>query len=406
MIRFHQIIVPFLVGIMTLCGSIYSHSAQTITLGMSSAFSGDNASMGEDFLAGAQAGFARFHNRTGHTIELTTLDDAYDPRQTAPNTRRLIKEEKVTALFGNLGTPTVAVSAPIATETKTLLFAPVTGSSIIRPKTPDRYIINYRASYEEEITAAFDALMKKYLLKESDIALFNQKDMFGNTSKNHLTKLMQKYGIQHQEGLFQMEYSRNTLAVEHAVADLLIRHPTPKVIFIVGSAAPSAKFIRLTRQYGLDPLFIGISFMSSRLFIEELQDVPAKIIISQVVPHFEEKSLPIIVDFHQDMTRFSPQNPLTPLSLEGYIAARIFTTALLNTEHINHETIIDALESLNQFDIGLGVPLTLSPAEHQASHSIWLTQLKDGKLIPIPFTKVPTLYLSDIMPLDATGKAQ
>lgn len=406
MIRFRQIIAPFLVGIMTLCGSIYSHSAQTITLGMSSAFSGDNASMGEDFLAGAQAGFARFHDRTGHTIQLTTLDDAYDPRQTAPNTRHLITEEKVIALFGNLGTPTVAVSAPIATESKTLLFAPVTGSPIIRPKTPDRYIINYRASYEEEITAAFDALMKEHLLKENDIALFNQKDMFGNTSKNHLTKLMQKHGIQHQEGLFQMEYSRNTLAVEHAVADLLIRHPTPKVIFIVGSAAPSAKFIRLTRQYGLDPLFIGISFMGSRLFIEELQDVPAKIIISQVVPHFEEKSLPIIVDFHQDMTRFSPHNPLNPLSLEGYIAARIFTKALPNTEHINHETMIDALESLGQFDIGLGVPLMLSPEEHQASHSIWLTQLKDGKLIPIPFTKVPTLYLSDIMPLDATGKAQ
>ncbi|GGN28338.1 MULTISPECIES: ABC transporter substrate-binding protein [Marinomonas] len=406
MIRFRQIIAPFLVGMMTLYSSIHGHSAQTITLGMSSAFSGDNASMGEDFLAGAQAGFVRFHDRTGHTIQLTTLDDAYDPRQTAPNTRRLITEEKVIALFGNIGTPTVAVSAPISTETKTLLFAPVTGSALIRPKTPDRYIINYRASYEEEITAAFDALMQEHSLKESDIALFNQQDMFGSAGKTYLNKLMQKHGIQRQTGLFQMEYSRNTLAVEHAVADLLIRHPTPKVIFIVGSAAPSAKFIRLTRQYGLNPLFIGISFMGSRLFLEELQDVPANIIISQVVPHFEEKSLPIIVDFHQDMTRFSPQSKLNPLSLEGYIAARIFTKALPKTVQMNRETIIDALESLGQFDIGLGVPLTLSLEEHQASHSIWLTHLKDGKLIPIPFTTVPKLYLSNMMSTETTGKAQ
>ena len=106
------------------------------------------------------------------------------------------------------------------------------------------------------------------------------------------------------------------------------------------------------------------------------------------------------------MTRFSPQSKLNPISLEGYIAARIFTKALPNTLHMKRKNIIDALESLGQFDIGLGIPLTLSPVEHQASHSIWLTQLKDGKLIPIPLTKVPTLYLSDIMPLDATGKAQ
>lgn len=406
MIRLRQIIAPFLVGMMTLCSSIHGHSAQTITLGMSSAFSGDNASMGEDFRAGALAGFASFHEKTGHTIELISLDDAYDPRQAAPNTRHLITEEKVTALFGNIGTPTVAVSAPIATESKTLLFAPVSGSSLIRPTTPDRYIINYRASYEEEITTVFDALVKEHSLNEEDIALFNQQDMFSSSGKSYLDDLMKKHGIRHEKGLFQMEYSRNTLAVEHAVADLLIRHPTPKVIFIIGSAAPSAKFIRLTRQYGLDPLFIGISFMGSRLFIEELQDVPAKIIISQVVPHVEEKKLPIVVDFHQDMARFSPRSPLTPLSFEGYIAAKIFTKALPETLPVNREAIINLLESLGQFDIGLGVPLSLSLEEHQASHSVWLTQLKDGKLIPIPVATVPKLYLSDMMNTETAGKAQ
>jgi branched-chain amino acid transport system substrate-binding protein len=404
--RLCHITLLFLVGITSLYYSTYSQSTQIMTLGMSGAFSGDNASMGEDFSAGARAAFTRYKENTGNQIQLITMDDAYEPKQAAPNVRHLIEKDFITALFGNLGTPTVAVSAPIAVENKTLLFAPITGSSLVRPKTPDRYVINYRASYEEEITAVFDALMKEHKLTQADIALFNQQDMFGSAGKTYLTKLMKKYGIKPQTGLFQMEYSRNTLAVEHAVADLLIRHPTPKVVFIVGSAGPSAKFIRLTRQYGLDPLFIGISFMGNRLFMEQLQDISAKILIPQVVPYFKDKSLPIILDFHQDMTQFSPQSNLNPLSLEGYIAARIFTKALSDNFPVNREEIIDIIESLGEFDIGLGIPLLLSSEKHQASHSVWLTQLKNGKLIPVPFTRVAELYLNDMMPQETAGKAK
>ena len=36
---------------------------------------------------------------------------------------------------------------------------------------------------------------------------------------------------------------------------------------------------------------------------------------------------------------------------------------------------MDALESLRNFDAGLGTPLTFGRTEHQASHKIWGTQL-------------------------------
>lgn len=371
-----------------------SQSTQIIKAGMSGAFSGDNASMGEDFTAGARAAFFRFNEETGHTIQLLTMDDAYDPKKVAPNVRTLIEKDLVNVLFGNIGTPTVAVSAPIALESKTLLFAPVTGSSVIRPITPDRYLINYRASYEEELSRVFDALAAELKLTQDDIALFNQQDMFGISSRKYLNDLINKHNIDPKDGLFQLEYSRNTLAVENAVADLLIRTPTPKVIFLVSSAGPSAKFIRLTREYGLDPLFIGISFMGNRLFLEQLQDVPARILITQVVPSFRDQKLPIAANFREDMAKYSPQAKLNSLSFEGYIAAQIFTKPFTNELPTSREKIIDALESLGKFDIGLGIPLILSPQEHQASHSVWLTQLKEGKLVQVPFTTAPELYLN------------
>ncbi|QRV22520.1 ABC transporter substrate-binding protein [Marinomonas foliarum] len=387
------VVFSFLLVLANLSAASTSQSAQIMKVGMSGAFSGDNASMGEDFSAGARAAFSRFKSETGHTVQLMAMDDAYEPRKVASNVRALIEESFVDVLFGNIGTPTVAVSAPIALENKTLLFAPVTGSSVIRPITPDRYLINYRASYEEELAAVFDALAAELNLTPDDIALFNQQDMFGSTGRKHLNKLIEKHNIDPKYDLFQMEYSRNTLAVEHAVADLLIRNPTPKVIFMIGSAGPSAKFIRLTREYGLDPLFVGISFMGSRLFVEQLQDIPARILVTQVVPSFRDKALPVAIDFREDMAKYSPQAKLNPLSFEGYIAARIFTKPFSNELPTSREKIIDALESLGEFDIGLGVPLMLSPQEHQASHSVWLTQLKVGQLVSIPFSAASKLYL-------------
>ncbi|PYF82246.1 MULTISPECIES: ABC transporter substrate-binding protein [Marinomonas] len=396
MVLSRLVVFSFMFILANLSFASTSQAAQIIKVGMSGAFSGDNASMGEDFSAGARAAFSRFHSETGHTIQLMSMDDAYEPSQVGSNVRTLLKDSFVDVLFGNIGTPTIAVSAPIALENKTLLFAPVTGSSVIRPSTPDRYIINYRASYEEELTAIFDALANELKLTQNDIAFFNQQDMFGSTGRKYLNKLIKKHNIGSKNNLLQMEYSHNTLAVEHAVADLLTRTPTPKVIFMFSSAGPSAKFIRLTREYGLDPLFVGLSFMGNRLFVEQLQDIPARILITQVVPSFRDQTLPVAADFRQDMAKYSPQTKLNALSFEGYIAARVFTKPFTNELPTSREQIIDALESLGRFDIGLGVPLTLSPQEHQASHSVWLTQLKVGQLVSIPFSTAPKLYLDYI----------
>ena len=69
-------------------------------------------------------------------------------------------------------------------------------------------------------------------------------------------------------------------------------------------------------------------------------------------------------------------------SLEGYIAARIFIYALKHMKgQPTREAIVHALEGLGDLDIGLGEPLHLSPTQHQASHRVWPTILRNGKFV-------------------------
>ena len=71
------------------------------------------------------------------------------------------------------------------------------------------------------------------------------------------------------------------------------------------------------------------------------------------------------------------------VSLEGYIVARIFVEGLRRSgASPTRESIIDAIESLSRLDIGLGVPVSFSSTDHQASHAVWTTMYREGRFLP------------------------
>jgi hypothetical protein len=52
------------------------------------------------------------------------------------------------------------------------------------------------------------------------------------------------------------------------------------------------------------------------------------------------------------------------------------------------ENIIDALEGLKAFDLGLGKPLHLTAKKHQASHRVWPTILRNGQFVPFKWKDI------------------
>jgi hypothetical protein len=43
-----------------------------------------------------------------------------------------------------------------------------------------------------------------------------------------------------------------------------------------------------------------------------------------------------------------------------------------------HEKLVDELERMRDFDLGLGTRLTFSSNQHQGSHKVWGTQLDEA----------------------------
>jgi len=365
----------------------------TILLGMSTALTGPTAVLGINMQTGVLAAIEEVNRRggiQGRKLRLISLDDGYEPARTAPNMRRLIDDEQVLAVIGNVGTPTAVAAIPITNARKTPFIGAFTGAGVLRKMPPDRYVINYRASYAEETSAMVDALVRHGGLKPQEIAFFTQRDAYGDAGFVGGIAALKRHGLEDENAVLHSRYERNTLAVENGLADIIMSDQRPRAVIMVGAYNPCAAFIHLARQSGLDAMFLNVSFVGAEALAEKLGDRGDGVIVTQVVPHFDS-ALPIVGEYRKALKAWNPSTQPTFGSLEGYMAARILCRALKTIQGpLTKEGIVNALEEFGEFDMGLGQGLRLGPKEHQACHRVWPTILRGGKAVPFQWEELGT----------------
>jgi ABC-type branched-subunit amino acid transport system substrate-binding protein len=363
----------------------------SIVLGMSTALTGPTAILGINMRTGVLSAIEEVNRRggiKGHKLGLIALDDGYEPSRTAPNMRRLVEQERVLTVIGNVGTPTAVAAIPIANANKTPFFGAFTGAGVLRKTPPDRYVINYRASYAQETMSMVDALITRGGLKPREIAFFTQRDAYGDAGFSGGIAALKAHGFDDENAVVHSRYERNTSAVENALADILLANPKPRAVIMVGAYNPCAAFILLAKQSGLDVMFLNVSFVGAEALAEKLGHHGDGVIVTQVVPHFDA-DLPIVTDYRKALRAWSSYAKPTFGSLEGYIAARILCQALETIEGPFHqEAVIKALEGLGEFDIGLGEQLRLGSDDHQACQRVWPTVIRNGKIVPFEWEEL------------------
>jgi ABC-type branched-subunit amino acid transport system substrate-binding protein len=356
-------------------------NGEEILIGMSTALSGPVQDLGKGMKLGVETYFNKINSTggvNGNTIKLIAYDDGYESDKCAVNMKKLIDEDNVLAVIGNVGTATAIVSVPIANEKKTLLFGAFSGAGVLRKTPPDRYIINYRASYAEE-SAAMVAGFIEMGIKPSEIAFFTQNDGYGDAGYYGAVEAIKSQGYAEAEDLAHGRYTRNTVNVEDGVVTIV--YANPRAVIMVGAYKPCAKFIKLAREFLPDTIYANVSFVGSIPLAKELESAGEGVIVTQVVPHFES-TLPGVAEFRQDLATYSVGGDAGFVSLEGYLVAKIFVEGLKKAgANPTRESIVNAIEGLDGLDIGIGVPVSYSETLHQASHQIWPTVIKNGKYV-------------------------
>ena len=346
----------------------------TLLVGQSAALTGPAAELGAEMRLGAQLHFAEVNQKggvSGRQIRLVSVDDGYEPDRAAANTRKLIYEDRVFALFGYVGTPTSNAALPIFTEARVPFVGAFTGAESLRSPF-NRYIFNVRASYYDETEKIVEQLTS---LGVKSIAVFYQDDAYGKAGLTGVERALARRNMQ-VAGLATVE--RNTVAVEAAVKALAPKQPD--AIVMISAYKSIAAFVRLAKKAGYTGQFYNVSFVGSRALANELGAEGHGVAISQVVPFPFSADTPVTREYQRAMKAAS--GALSFTSFEGYLAAKVFVEGLRRSgRDLTREKFITAMESMTDADMG-GFVVRFSPKSHNGSSYVDLTLIgRSGNFI-------------------------
>ena len=349
-----------------------------ILLGQCAPLTGPAAGLGKGMNSGLKAAFEEANAKggvNGRMIRLLAADDGYEPEKCVECTGKMIEESGVFALAGYVGTPTAKVAAPMVQELKIPLIGLFTGASLLRQPV-QRYVINIRASYDDETEALVDHLTKA--AHASKIAVFYQNDSFGLAGLAGVEKALgsRKLGLA-AKGSFE----RNTVAVKGGLAAVMAA--SPDAVVIVAPYQPTAEFVRAARDAGLKSKFATISFVGTENLIAELGAAASGMIVSQVVPSPVDTNLAIARDYQAALKKAVPDATPSYVSFEGYVTGRVLLAALEKAgKDVSREKLIEAIHGLAKLDIG-GMAISFSESNHQGSSAVFLTTIQDSKAVAL-----------------------
>ncbi len=354
---------------------------KTLIVGASLPNTGIIKSWGESVSNGVNAYFSYANDNNlvkNKKIQFLVYDDKYEPELTFENTQKLVYENKVFALFGFVGTPTIKRVLPILYDENIPFFSPFSGASFLR-NNKNQNFINFRSSYDQEIDNLINYLYDEKKLNK--IAVFYQNDDYGEEGYISLLNLLKNKNL---KLVAEGSYKRNTLSINHAFNE--IKDAKPEVIFMIGAYKTNSLFIKKAKENEnlKNVIFCNISFGDANSMVKELENLNTtseNIIFSQVVPSYTNTSIPVVNEYQNLMKKYYPKEELGFISLEAFLSSKILVNAIsrINGE-ITREKLILTLKTTPN-NLLEGIPLEYKNS--QLLNKTFLFEYKNNEFIEI-----------------------
>ena len=346
----------------------------SITLGMTSPFTGPNGVYGNDMRQVIQTYFDQVNKAggvNGRKINLVALDDGYETDRAVANTKSLIDEKNVFALLASYGSsPTTEAMNKVFGPAKVPLVGTISGAGSLREpisQNPNgRYMFNVRASYADETEAIVNQLVSLGL---KNIAVFYQNDGFGKSGLDGVTVSLKKHNLAPSVAA---TVERNSVDVTAAVE--AIAKAKPQAVVMVTLYKPTAAFVKAMKKANQSPMFMTLSPVGTEQLVAELGPDARGIGISQVMPYPWNDIVPMVRDYQKLV---GAKAGYSYYGIEAYAMARVTVDALKRMgKDPSREKLMAALESTS-LDMG-GLKVAYSASNRQGSRFVELTVVGPG----------------------------
>ena len=377
-----------------------------IILGMSAAFSGPSRGLGIELYRGAWAYFEHVNRAggiSGRRITLKTYDDGYQPDASVNNTMQLMLGDDVFLLFGYVGTPTVTRVLPILKkfqDRNIYLFFPFTGAQPQRELPYGDFAFNLRASYAQETAGLVENFVQ---LGRRRIAVFYQADAYGRSGWAGVRAALARHGERIAVEATYRRGAQFTGTMRRQVE--ILQQAEPDAVICIGAYAACAAFARDAVDLGLRVPIANLSFVGSENLLKLLTDgreredaerYTSLLVNSQVVPSYEDTSIPAVQEYRDFMQRYAPEVPAelvtedyapfdhSFVSLEGFLDAKLMVEILRRMgDEPSRSDLPRAVLTLRDFELGISEKVSFSEDRRQGLQQVYYTVVDDGRFVTL-----------------------
>ena len=355
----------------------------TIKLGNTAPYSGPASAYGT--IARAEAAYFQMLNDqggiNGRKIDFQSLDDAYSPSKTVEQTRRLVEQDEVLAVFSSVGTaPNISVQKYLNIKHVPQIFV---SSGATRWNDPKHFpwTTGFNPTYELE-----GKLYAQYVLKtkpDAKIAVIIPDEDAG---KDYLRGFKEGLG----EHINQLVSSTTYLTSDPTIDSQMVtmRESGADVFFAEATPKFAAQAIKKAGSMGWKPLIILPSVSNSVSAVLEPAGIENTVGVVTGLYLKDPNDArwaddPGVKDFLAWMKKYQPNASSGDLfNAQGYTVAEAMEAVLRNCkDDLSRENIIKQATTLS----GLALPLLLpgitvhnDPSDVTAIHQIQMARF-DGK---------------------------
>jgi branched-chain amino acid transport system substrate-binding protein len=355
-------------AVLAVAGSAFAQ--ETIKIGEFGSLSGDNASFGTSQNNGVQMAVEEINAAggvLGKKIDLTVEDNMTKQGETTTIARKLISQDHVVAIIGEVASSKTLEAAPIAQAAK----IPLIATAATNPKVTQTGDYVFRVCFTDDFQAVVIARFVLEKLKQKNIAFMT--DVKQDYSVG-LTNIAKDYLAKNGGNIVkEQSYSSGDKDFRAQLTDL--KSANPDVIIITGYYPEASLIAKQARQFGIKATLVGGDGWDGSSLIP----VGGKAIEGAFFSnHFstEDKS-PLVQDF---VKKYKQKYNAVPdaFAALGYDATKLLADAIKRAGSTESDKIRAAIQDTEGFP-GVSGKITIGKDRNAVKSAVILT-IKDGAL--------------------------
>ncbi|KAB2911069.1 MAG: ABC transporter substrate-binding protein [Kofleriaceae bacterium] len=306
----------------------------------------------------------------GRKIKLTTLDDAGKPQDAGNAVTRLITQDKVNALLGEVASGLSMVGGQIAQQYNVPMISPSSTNPQVTQIGDMVFRVCFLDDFQGKVMARF---AREELKAEKAAILFDQGQPYSKGLADYAEKSFKEMG---GKIVTRQAYGSSDPDVSAQLSS--IKQASPDVIFLPGYYTQAANIMRQARKLGITAAFVGGDGWDS----DKLEEIGgAAVQGSYYSNHYSpEEETPEVKNF---VTKYKQEFGATPdgLAALGYDAANLMFAAVDRAPSLGGKDLAATIATTKDF-VGVTGKISIDP-NRDASKSAVVVKVENGRRVPV-----------------------